>query len=200
MNKFTLKNTSTSLIITVAVFTSFFASTIAAKTVYVSDSLPIFVRTGPTHQFRIVGTLIAGDAVSFLTEDVDNEATKVKLSNGREVWVDTKELMNSKPSSLLLKETQKKLSTLQKSSNRKISDLQLELIKARDQASLSQGLQQQVTQLEYDKELLEQKNQSLSERSRYDLLTAGGVVAIVGIILGLLIPTFVRRKRNDVWR
>jgi len=194
------QKTAKTFVLTITIFASVISDSISANTLYVSDALPVFLRSGPTHQFRIVGTLVAGDAVELIIEDIDNEATKVRLSTGREVWVDTKQLMNTKPSSLLLKETQSKLSKLQKSSNLKISDLQLELIKARDQAAMSQGLQQQVTQLEYDKELLEQKNQSLGERSRYDLLTAGGVVAIAGLILGLLIPTFIRRKRNDVWR
>ncbi len=190
-----------SIILTVGIFTStVITTTVMAETRYVSDALPIFVRTGPTHQFRIVGTLTAGDAVTFIQQDTDNEAIQIRMSDGREVWVDSKELISVKPSSVLLAETRTNLANLQNDSNQKISDLQLELINVRDQAGLSQGLQQQVTQLEYDKELLEQKNQTLSERSRYDLLTAGGVVALVGLILGLLIPGFVKRKRNDVWR
>jgi len=31
-------------------------------------------------------------------------------------------------------------------------------------------------------------------------MTAGGIVALAGLILGLLLPKFLRRKRNDVWR
>ena len=171
-----------------------------AETRYVSDSLTIFVRTGPTHQFRIVGTIKAGDAVEIIADDAVNKATHVRLSTGREVWVDTEQLMTGKPSSLLLSEVSSQLQQSSSTSNQQISDLQQQLQQAQELASISQSLQAQVTQLEYDKELLEQKNQTLSDRSRYDLMTAGGIVALVGVLLGLILPSLFRRKKNDVWR
>ena len=171
-----------------------------AEVRFVSDSLTIFMRTGPTHQFRIVGTLKVGDAVELIAEDEVNKSSHIRLASGREVWVDTEQLMSEKPSSVLLSEVSSELNKLKNNSNKKISDLQQDLIQARDLAAQSQKLQHQVTQLEYDKELLEQKNQTLSEQSRYDLLTAGGVVAFAGLILGLVLPRFLRRKRHDVWR
>lgn len=173
---------------------------IIAEKRYVSDSLTVFVRTGPSHQFRIVGTLSAGDAVEVIADDVENKATHIRLPTGREVWVDTEQLMSDKPVKLLLDEVNAELSQLKHSSNQQISELQQNLIQARDLASRSQALQQQVTQLEYDKELLEQKNQTLSERSRYDLLTAGGIVALAGLLLGLVLPRFIRRRRDSEWR
>jgi len=178
----------------------FLTAGIFAETRYVSDELTIFIRTGPTHQFRIVGTLTAGDAVEILADDADNKATQVRLDTGREVWVDTEQLMAEKPNNVLLREKTAAFQKLTNSSKKKISELQQELIQARDLAARSSDLQQQVTQLEYDKEILEQKNQTLSDRSRYDLMTAGGIVALAGLILGLLLPKFLRRKRNDVWR
>ena len=171
-----------------------------AETSYISDSLTVFIRTGPSHQFRIVGTLTAGQAVEVLSIDEVEKSTQIRLSSGREVWVDTKHLMLDKPSNLLVQELKSELESLKNNSNQHISNLQQDLVQARDVASRSQALQQQVTQLEYDKELLEQKNQTLSERSRYDLLTAGGVVALAGLLLGLILPQFIRRKRKDVWR
>ena len=174
-------------------------SSIAAETSYISDSLTVFMRTGPSHQFRIVGTLTAGEEVEVVNIDETEKATQIRLPSGREVWVDTKHLMSNKPSRLLLQEVSSELLALKGSSNKHISDLQQDLIQARDVAARSQELQQQVTQLTYDKELLEQKNQTLSERSRYDLLTAGGVVALAGLLLGLVLPRILRRRQNDGW-
>ena len=178
----------------------FISAELAAETRYVSDSLTVFLRSGPTHQFRIVGTLKAGEAIDIIADDLENKASHVRLSNGREGWLDTEQLMSNKPSSLLYTEVSAELKKVTADSIQQISNLQQDLIQARNLAAQSQLLQQQVTQLEYDKELLEQKNQSLSERSRYDLLTAGGVVALAGLLLGLILPRFIRRKRNDVWR
>ncbi len=178
-------------IITVGIF---------AETRYVSDSLTVFIRTGPTHQFRIVGTLTAGDAVEILSEDSENKATHVRLESGREVWVDTAQLMTDKPNNLLLQEKTIALQRLKNNSEKKISELQQELSQSRALASRSSELQSQVTKLEFEIEGLQHKNQTLSDRSRYDLVTAGGIVAFVGLILGLILPKFIRRKRNDVWR
>jgi SH3 domain protein len=189
------------LALLIVVLLSVFApSQLSAETRYVSDSLTIFIRTGPTHEFRIVGTITAGDAVQIITDDAANKATHVRLSTGREVWVDTEQLMNGKPSSLLYSEVSSQLQQSSSSSNQQISDLQQQLQQAEELASVSRTLQAQVTQLEYDKELLDQKNQTLSDRSRYDLMTTGGVVALVGVLLGLILPSLFRRKKNDVWR
>ncbi|PCJ50284.1 MAG: hypothetical protein COA74_03425 [Gammaproteobacteria bacterium] len=176
------------------------SNSIAAETRYVSDSLTIFIRSGPTKQFRIVGTLKAGDAVEIIADDVINKATNIRLATGREVWVDTEQLMTGKPSNLLLREVSGELLQSNDSNNQTISDLKQQLRQSKELASLSQSLQEQVTQLEYDKELLEQKNQVLSDRSRTELMTTGGIVALVGLLLGLVLPHFIRRKRNDVWR
>jgi SH3 domain protein len=189
------------LALLIVVLLSVFApSQLSAETRYVSDSLTIFIRTGPTHEFRIVGTITAGDAVQIIADDAANKATHVRLSTGREVWVDTEQLMNGKPSSLLYSEVSSQLQQSSSSSNQQISDLQQQLQQAEELASVSRTLQAQVTQLEYDKELLDQKNQTLSDRSRYDLMTTGGVVALVGVLLGLILPSLFRRKKNDVWR
>ena len=173
---------------------------ILAETRYVSDSLTIFFRTGPSHEFRIIGTLDAGQAADIIEDNIESKATKIRLASGREVWVDTDQLMTDKPSGLLLKEVKLELQQLRSGSKQQITTLKQDLSRAKELASHSENLQKQVAQLEYDKELLEQKNQSLSERSRYDLLTAGGVVALVGLLLGLILPHFINRKRNDVWR
>jgi len=93
------------LVKSLLIFLSLFLTAgIFAETRYVSDELTIFIRTGPTHQFRIVGTLTAGDAVEILADDADNKATQVRLDTGREVWVDTDQLMAEKPNNVLLRE------------------------------------------------------------------------------------------------
>jgi SH3 domain protein len=173
---------------------------VSAETRYVSDELTIFMRSGPTKEYRIIGTLQSGQAVEVLSESEANNATQIRLASGREAWVDSNQLIARKPLGLQLSELQLAYQKLESDSRKQISTLQQELEAARTLAGQSQELQQQVTQLEYDKELLEQKNQTLSQRSRYDLLTAGGVVALIGVLLGLIIPKLVRRRRNDVWR
>ena len=187
-------------LLTVVLLSVLVPAQLNAETRYVSDSLTIFIRTGPTHEFRIVGTIKAGDAVEVIADDAANKATHVRLATGREVWVDTEQLMAGKPSSLLLSEVSSQLQQSSSTSNQQISDLQQDLQQANELASVSKDLQAQVTQLEYDKELLEQKNQTLSDRSRYDLMTAGGIVALIGVLLGLVLPHLFRRKKNDVWR
>lgn len=176
------------------------SSTISAATVYVSDSLDVFYRSGPSNQYRILGVLKSGEAVELIQEDAENSASQVRLSSGREVWIDNKNLMATKPNAMLLDELRREYQTYRNTTTSEISDLQANLKQARDLASASERLQQRIAKLELDNEALSLRNQALSDRSRYDLMTAGGIVAILGIIVGIILPKIIRRRRDDGWR
>ena len=173
---------------------------IGAETRYISDGLEVFLRSGPTNQYRIVGTLSAGDKIELLGEDAENAASRIRLNSGREVWIDTKHLMSDKPKHVLLDEVRKELQQLQRSTDTELRTLRSDLMTARELAGASEKLQGKVLDLEYRIELLSQQNQVLSDSSRDRLLTAGGIVALFGLILGLVLPKILQRKRSDGWR
>jgi SH3 domain protein len=122
------------------------------------------------------------------------------LSNGSEVWVDSENLMADKPVHLLLSELRRDSREYRQTAEAQIKALRDDLLAARELAAASERLQKRIAQLELDNESLTLTNQTLSDRSRYDLLTAGGLVAIVGIFIGLILPRLIKRRRDDGWR
>lgn len=176
------------------------SSTISAATAYISDSLDVFYRSGPTNQYRILGVLKSGVAVELIQQDSENASSQIRLESGREVWIDTDKLITTKPNYLQLDELRREYQQYRRTTTGEIADLQSNLKQARDLASASERLQQRIAKLELDNEALSLRNQALSDRSRYDLLTAGGIVAILGIFVGLILPKLITRKRDDGWR
>ena len=53
---------------------------------YVSDELNTWVRSGPGDNYRLVGTVNAGEEVQLLQTNNDTQYAQVKDSSGRTVW------------------------------------------------------------------------------------------------------------------
>ena len=70
---------------------------------YVSDELNTWVRSGPGDNYRLVGTVNAGEEVTLLQTDANTNYAQVKDSSGRTAWIPLKQL-STEPSlrSLLL--------------------------------------------------------------------------------------------------
>ncbi len=179
---------------------SLISGSLYAETRYISDSIDVFYRSGPTKNYRILGTIKPGEQVEWLQEDIENAASQIRIPDGREVWIDTALLMADTPVHALLSETRSELRNYRQTAEAQITTLRGDLLQARELAGASERLQKRIAELELANEGLELRNQTLSDRSRYDLLTAGGIVAIVGIFIGLLLPKIVSRRRDDGWR
>lgn len=61
---------------------------------YVSDELNTWVRSGPGDNYRLVGTVNAGEEVVLLQTNQDTSYGQVRDSTGRTSWIPLKELSN----------------------------------------------------------------------------------------------------------
>ena len=59
---------------------------------YVSDELNTWVRSGPGDNYRLVGTVNAGEEVTLLQTNADTNYGQVRDSTGRTSWIPLKEL------------------------------------------------------------------------------------------------------------
>ncbi len=62
---------------------------------YVSDELNTWVRSGPGDNYRLVGTINAGEEVALLQSNADASYGQVRDSSGRIAWIPLKELSTS---------------------------------------------------------------------------------------------------------
>jgi SH3 domain protein len=86
------------------------AATSWADPVYVSENIRLTVRREPGNDKKIVSILTSGDQVNVV--QFGDEWTKIRLSDDKEGWVLSRFLSTQIPSSLALKELEKKYADL----------------------------------------------------------------------------------------
>ncbi len=165
---------------------------------YIVDQLPMVFRTGPSPNYRMQKGLKTGDAVQILTIDEENGTTQIQTSNGKTGWVKTQYIVNREGAKSKLLRVQKQLSHLKKKSANN-SQLQQRLKQQLTQTSeRNQQLQRQVSELENNLQIEQQKSLRLSDKKRYDLVYAGGGIALISLIIGWILAR--RKPKGGRWR
>ncbi len=183
-----------------------------AETRYVSDELSTYVHSGPGNQYRIVGSLSSGATVTVLSRNAATGYVQIKDDKDRTVWLPENQL-STQPSMrtripAMEKEIQTlrdKLANIDQSWNQRTIDMQN---KVSNSDEIINGLKKENEQMRTKLAIAEKKldfaNQQLDDRQRDIILQwfmYGGGVAGAGLILGLILPHIIprRRKRNDRW-
>ncbi|MEQ5801361.1 TIGR04211 family SH3 domain-containing protein [Halomonas sp. H10-9-1] len=178
-------------------------------TVWVSDALTTYVRSGPTDGYRIVGTLTAGEPVERL--ETSGDYTRVRGPGGDVVWILSREIQEEPSAQVRLPELEQRVAEL---------DAELDGIdEAWEQrtAALRETLEvreARVAELESRNHELDVEAQRSLQAARelearlntqeQDLLMRyfmyGGGVAGAGLLVGLIVPHLPRRRRKrDRW-
>ena len=144
---------------------------------YVRDGLLINLRTKPGQQYKIVKTLASGDQVSRLDE-VD-KWIQVRVDNGERTvgWVPKGYLTASIPASISLPQTQAQLSTARE----RIKTLEAELAPRFEAA-------RELDALRAENLTLKPENLQLSGAERWRSLGIGALIALGGLVIGVLWP------------
>ena len=179
---------------------------------YVSDDIYTFLHGGPGKQYRILGSVKAGDKVQFLALDASGKYAQIIDGKGRTAWILGKELQTAPSYRAQVTTLQEQLRQLQLKMDNIDSDQARELKEKRERLTLlEQQVSQQEQQLaEQGKELqaLRQQKQKLQQDlgtkeqdQQYRWWREGGYIAGVGLLLGLLLPYLPRprRRSKDRW-
>lgn len=179
---------------------------------YVSDDIFTYLHGGPGKQYRILGSVKAGDKVQFLALDASGKYAQIIDGKGRTAWILGKELQTAPSYRAQVTTLQEQLRQLQLKMDNIDSDQARELKEKRERLTLlEQQVSQQEQQLaEQSKELqvLRQQKQKLQQDlgtkeqdQQYRWWREGGYIAGVGLLLGLLLPYLPRprRRSKDRW-
>ncbi len=190
---------------------SFAASTHADETRFISDDLTTYIHSGPGNQFRIVGTLNSGEQVALLDVNDSTHYGQIRDAKGRTAWIpldqlsDQPSLREKVPS--LQQQVQtltQKLAVIDADWNRRTADMQKKVTESdgtlQGLRNENQGLKDQLAtarkKADADAVQLDDKQRAIIMQ----WFLYGGGVAGVGLILGLLLPHIIpRRKRDDRW-
>ncbi|WP_075183049.1 TIGR04211 family SH3 domain-containing protein [Pantoea sp. 1.19] len=176
---------------------------------YISDELSTWVRSGPGDQYRLVGTLNAGESVTLL--QTNGDYGQVRDANNRTAWIPLKQLSEQPSLRTRVPELEKqvkdltdKLANIDASWNKRTADMQQKVAGSDDAiGSLKAENQQLKNQLVVAQKKVSAANVQLDDKQRTIIMQwfmYGGGVAGVGLLLGLLLPHMIpRRKKNDRW-
>lgn len=187
-------------------------STLAAQR-YVTNDLFIYMHSGPGNNYRIVGTVNAGEKVNEIEYDQDSQFAHVKVANSdKDGWIEADKLTNTpslqtqlSAATDQLKSTQQKLSDLQKSSEQSSDDKSKLITQLQQQLKTEQqrttDMNTHLSKLVSENKKLAVKLGNIQQDVQMQWLIKGGIVAGGGLIIGLIIPYLPRRrKRNsDRW-
>nr|WP_275658995.1 TIGR04211 family SH3 domain-containing protein [Shewanella sp. Isolate11] len=168
----------------------------AEQTRYISDDVFAYVLGGPSTQYRIVGSVEAGQPITYLGE-TQGDYSKIVDHKGREGWVKSEFIASSKSFRVQLPEVQAKLDSVQadfdKLSNQTGDDQQL-ISQLKSQLSRAE---QQLETATRERNKATSELAKLQNNERYEMLKQGGLIAGVGLLLGVIIAYLPRPRRRQ---
>ncbi|MCG8487867.1 MAG: TIGR04211 family SH3 domain-containing protein [Chromatiales bacterium] len=199
------------------------------KTLYVTDTFQITMRTGESTSHRIMRMLNSGMALDVLSTNPESGYTKVRVGSSQG-FVLTRQLMNEPSARAQLGtlreeidelkaapgELRSKLIDLQKShrelltnhkSLQKVKDKQEQELQSIQRTASNairisnerNELVKQVAALTREVEELKQDNRDLSNEATRDWFLIGAGVIIAGILIGLILPHLRFQRRRNSW-
>ena len=178
---------------------------------YVSDELNTWVRSGPGDNYRLVGTVNAGEEVTLLQSNDSTNYGQVRDSNGRTAWIPLAQLKSEPSLRTRVPELENQVNTLtdklnniDTTWNQRTAEMQKK-VAASD--GVINGLKDENQKLKNELIVAQKKvnaaNIQLDDKQRTIIMQwfmYGGGVLGVGLLLGLLLPHMIpSRKRKDRW-
>lgn len=178
---------------------------------YVTDDLSTYLRRGPSTQYGLSGSLKAGEKVVVLENSSDGKFTRVQDERGRTAWIES-ELLSDTPSiKMIIPSLEQQIETLKNQVNNASKDKQVIID---DYAQKLENAMQTINNLTNERNELktrvntqEKEIEALTDQvdeKRQELMlrwfTRGGLIAGAGLLLGIVLPIIVpRRRKKDRW-
>lgn len=175
---------------------------------YISDKLFTYMHSGPSNQFRIIGSVDAGDKVKQISTNRDTGYTEIEDSKGRKGWVESRFVTRQESMALRLPKLEKELAEVKEklANARSNADQEkaglIDSLETRNTQinELEQGYSDMSKQLSASQEEVRKLRAKL-DTQKDDLLLKyfmyGGGVAGIGLLFGLILPHIIpRRKRS----
>nr|WP_216598662.1 TIGR04211 family SH3 domain-containing protein [Vibrio cholerae] len=187
---------------------SMLAAPTFAQDRYIADKLFTYMHSGPSNQYRILGSIDAGEKVKLIEVNKESGYSHITDERGRTGWVESRFITREVSNTLRLPALEKELEEVKKllANARQNADS--------EKAGLAESLElrnQQIADLERNyadisKQLTDSQSEIRELRAKLDTqkedlllkyFTYGGGVAGIGLLLGLVLPHIIpRRKRH----
>lgn len=177
-----------------------------AQTQYVSENLHTYLRKGAGDNFKISGSIQAGEKVTVL--DRKERYSLIRDSRNREGWILTSDLSNTASPRELIPQLQQqvqelttKLTKIDGEWQQRTAEMQR---RTQDAVQKSSDLVAENAQLKRELDILKNKNRDLEtmhDANKREIVIQwfiyGGAVLGAGLLLGLLAPLLIPRRRRN---
>ncbi|MGF1743537.1 TIGR04211 family SH3 domain-containing protein [Vibrio minamisatsumaniensis] len=175
---------------------------------YIADKLFTYMHSGPNNTFRIIGSVDAGEKITYLQTNKSTGYTQIQDNRGRKGWVESK-LVSTKESMALrmpklekeLAEVKDKLANARQNADSEKAGLAKSLDSRNTQiAELEQNyskINQQLTSSQTENRELRAKLDTQKDDLLLKYFMYGGGVAGIGLLLGLVLPHIMPRRRKS---
>ncbi|WP_448566756.1 TIGR04211 family SH3 domain-containing protein [Thalassotalea ganghwensis] len=196
-----LKSLLVGLLVAGSTFVSAEQASEDLATGYISDDLFVYMHAGPGNNYRILGSINAGEEIK-LTGKEENDYTQIIDPKSREAWVENR-YINNKPG---LRTELAALTEQLNNSNANNEDLVRQLNQANgeidrlnQESKLLEG-KIEVANQELAATKLQIKNQDTDLKKEW--FFNGAIVLGIGLLVGLILPHLTGRKKSsmDSWR
>ena len=182
-----------------------------ADTRYVSDNIFTFIHNGPGTQYRILGSVKAGEPLEVKAVNGEAGFTQVVDGRGRDGWIKSSELQSQISLREQLPQVEKerdelkaRLQNLNGDNEKRFAEkdgqiaAQSKEIAALKAQLASQG--EEMNNLKEQNDALTQSYDNQEHDMQMDWFIRGGARVGAGILLGILLPMLPRRRsRGDRW-
>ncbi|HHQ4542606.1 TIGR04211 family SH3 domain-containing protein [Aeromonas veronii] len=182
-----------------------------ADTRYVSDNIFTYIHNGPGTQYRILGSVKAGEPLEVKAVNSEAGFTQVVDGRGREGWIKNSELQSQISLRERLPQVEKerdelkdRLQNLNGDNEKRFAEkdgqiaAQSKEIAALKAQLASQG--EEMNNLKEQNDALTQSYDNQEHDMQMDWFIRGGAMVGAGILLGILLPMLPRRRsRGDRW-
>lgn len=182
-----------------------------ADTRYVSDNIFTYIHNGPGTQYRILGSVKAGEPLEVKAVNSEAGFTQVVDGRGREGWIKNSELQSQISLRERLPQVEKerdelkdRLQNLNGDNEKRFTEkdgqiaAQSNEIAALKAQLVSQG--EEMSNLKEQNDALTQSYDNQEHDMQMDWFIRGGAMVGAGILLGILLPMLPRRRsRGDRW-
>lgn len=195
----------------VGILICLFANSVLAETRYVSDDVFTYIHNGPGTQYRILGSVKAGEPLEVKAINEQAGFTQIVDGRGRSGWIKNSELQSelSLRQRLPLVEKERdelkaRLQNLNGDNEKRFTEKDGTITKQSNEINgLTSKLAQQseeIGNLKAENEALAQSYDNREHNMQMDWFVRGALMVGGGLLLGILLPMLPRRRRRaDRW-
>lgn len=178
----------------------FLAASANAEKGHIADDVFVFIHGGPSNQYRIIGRVRSGSPITILKKSNDAKFVQIRTKSGKVGWADINNVNSGDSMQIRMPKLEKSLQESQnlvQKQSEEIVELQQNLTTYRAENGTYTS---QVDKLEKEISRLNREIENMDESNLMRWFTHGGLVALGGVLLGLVLPHIPKKKkRNDEW-